>query len=262
MKTVAYMRISDKGQEAGNGIEQQRISILAWALHNNVQIDEWVSETVTGTTADREEITRLLTEASQGSLTRLVVDRLDRFARKLVVSEQLYAQFTAAGVEVVAATVKLEDSPTGNLVRQLLGSVAEFQRAEWLGRMKQAKAASIKRRGSFRGGRAATGFRSVGGGALAIDDRGADLVRLCHQLRSSGASLRNIVDVVHTRGFRTSNNTRIEVGTIHKILKREAVYRSRVPAGSPAVNVPGAQPAILTEGEPPDACPTTVTTQP
>ena len=261
MKTVAYMRISDKGQEAGNGIEQQRISIMAWALSNNIQIDEWVSETVTGTIAERDEISRLLVEAAQGSLTRLVVDRLDRFARKLVVSEQLYTQFTDAGVEVVAATVKLEATPTGNLVRQLLGSVAEFQRAEWLGRMKQAKAASIKRRGSFRGGRPATGFRSVGGGALAVDARGADLVRLCHELRSSGASLRSIVETVHSHGFRTSNQTRIEVGTIHKILKREAVYRSRVPAGSPAVNVPGAQPVILFEGEPTDACRTIATTQ-
>lgn len=249
-KTIAYMRISDKKQEQGNGIEQQRLSIMAWSLAANVKVDEWVAETQTGTTSEREEILRLLEEARAGSFSTLVVDRLDRFARKLLVSEKLYAQFTEAGVEVVAATMTLDKTPTGTLVRQMLGSIAEFQRSEWLGRMKQAKAASVARRGGFRGGRVATGYRSVGRGELAVDARGAALVRLSYSLRASGRTLEEICAEVYAQGFRTAKGTRIERGTICKILKREAVYRSEAPAGSPHIPTPGLHPPLLEDKEP------------
>ena len=60
--------------------------------------------------------------------------RANRFARDLMVQEVGYAMLGSLGVTLVAADSPssfLDDGPTSNLIRQILGAVSEFDKA-WL----------------------------------------------------------------------------------------------------------------------------------
>lgn len=70
----------------------------------------------------------------------VLVERADRLARDLMVSEILLAEFHKLGVQVVAADSTVsDDDPTRKLIRQVLGAVAEFDRSVLVAKLKAAR---------------------------------------------------------------------------------------------------------------------------
>jgi DNA invertase Pin-like site-specific DNA recombinase len=62
----------------------------------------------------------------------IIVETANRFARDLMVQEVGYAMLRSLGVTLVAADSPssfLDDGPTSNLIRQILGAVSEFDKA-------------------------------------------------------------------------------------------------------------------------------------
>ncbi len=227
MTTVAYIRVSTERQTEGNGLEQQHNTIAAWAAAKDIKIDAWAKDAETGMSVDREEIQRLLTLAQAGSLKRLIVDRLDRLGRKLVVIEALYEGFTDAGVEVLCVNHALANDPSGSMVRHIMSAVAEYQRSEWLARMKTCRRVSVAKRGTYGGGGIPYGYLSAGDGRLVIDPSTADLVRRCFALKAAGLSLHGIAAALDGEGFRTKKGTRLHPQQISRILARKDVYAGK-----------------------------------
>ncbi len=204
--TVAYMRVSTAAQLEGSGIDQQRASIIAWAVTSGVQIDEYITE-----------------------------------------DETLFASFKQLGVEVRVVGSSFDDSPAGRMLRQVMGVLAEYQRSEWLGRMKQCRKAAAAKKGTSIGGRSLTGYRSVGRGVLAADDRGAAAVARCFALRETGLSLSDVARALDAEGFRNSKGNAFAVTQVARILARADVYRATAHphAVQLAPGVVPAQPALI-----------------
>lgn len=221
-KTVAYLRVSTEAQTEGNGLEQQRRSICAFAAATGLTIDEWVTDDESGTTEDREGIQALL--ARNGSFT-LVFDRIDRLGRTLLVSESLFGKFANRGVRMVCVAQHLDDSPVGRLTRQIMGAFAEYQRSEMLSRLAAAKRAAKAHRGTYGGGTVPYGFRAVGSGKLAASADDARMVRRCYALaEGQTTSLRAIAARLEAEGFRTRKGTVIAAAQVKRILDRKEVY--------------------------------------
>ncbi len=231
MRTVAYIRVSTERQgEDGNGLEQQRRSICAFAAATGLTIDEWVTDDESGTTEDREGIQALL---ARSDAFTLVFDRIDRLGRTLMVSESLFGKFAVRGVRQVCVAQHLDDSPTGRLTRQIMGAIAEYQRGEMLSRLAAAKQAAKAKRGTYGGGTVAYGFRSVGGGKLAASADDARMVRRCHELAgTSTASLRTIAARLADEGYRTRKGTIIQAAQVKRILDRKEVYEGKANVGN------------------------------
>jgi DNA invertase Pin-like site-specific DNA recombinase len=231
MPTIAYIRVSTERQsEEGNGLEQQRRSICAFAAASGMTIDEWVTDDETGTTEDREGIQNLL--GREGQFT-LIFDRIDRLGRTLLVAESLFAKFSGRGVRLVCVAQQLDDSPVGRLTRQIMGAFAEFQRSELLARLAQCKRAAKAKRGTFGGGTVAYGYRAMGGGKLAVDPCTITLVRRCHELgKQEGATYRSIASELTKEGFTTRKGTTISAAQVWRILEREETYRGNKNVGS------------------------------
>lgn len=71
-----------------------------------------------------------------------VVETANRFARNLIVQEIGYALLKGNGVELIAADkpdVFLDDTPTANLIRQVLGAVSEFEKAMVVSKLRAAR---------------------------------------------------------------------------------------------------------------------------
>lgn len=240
--TVAYIRVSTTKQSDGNGLDQQRASICAWATVNNVRIDEWVTEQESGMKEHREQIQQLRNRAANKEIGRIIVDRMDRLGRRLVVCEQLYAEFTGLGVEVACTQHQLDASPHGTLMRHIMGGFAEYQRSEWLARMRTCRKLSVTRKGRYGGGDAPYGYKVAGGGKLAIDHATAKIVRRIFAL-SSDHSINAISRVLAAEGFANSTGRPLAPMQVKRILDRRDFYAGKAPLQDTTYE-PGVVPAI------------------
>ena len=94
---------------------------------------------------------------STGART-IIVENPDRFARDLMVQLAGHDMLKARGVTLIAAsapTFFVEDTPKAILVRQVLGAVAEFEKATLV-----AKLAAARRRKRMATGKKVEGRRS------------------------------------------------------------------------------------------------------
>ena len=146
-KAVAYLRTSSKtnvGPDKDSD-KRQLASIEAYAKSAGLEIvatfyDAAVSgaDPVTDRPGFAEMLERLL---SNGART-IVVESPDRFARDLMVQLAGHDMLSAKGITLIAAsapTFFLEDTPTAVLVRQVLGAIAQFEKAGLVAKLAAAR---------------------------------------------------------------------------------------------------------------------------
>lgn len=146
----AYLRVSSVGQTHGDGFDRQEAAIKKWAKANQRSITAAFRERgVSGTTdhLSRPALTQLFDEIATlppGTAATVVVEKADRLARDLIVSELLLRHFRELGVTVIEAeggndlTVD-SGNPTGTLVRQILAAVAQFEKSALVLKLRAAR---------------------------------------------------------------------------------------------------------------------------
>ncbi len=132
IKAFGYTRVSGLSQVGGDGPERQRLAIGNYATAAGIEIVEFFSEDgVCGATEweNRPAWVRML--ACTNGIRTVVVERLDRLARDLMVQEHILADLKARGISLVStAEPDLDsDSPTRVMFRQIMGAVAQYDRA-------------------------------------------------------------------------------------------------------------------------------------
>jgi len=105
-EALAYLRVSGKGQVAGDGFPRQRETIRRYAKAHAVSVvDGYRDEGVSGTKDldNRAGLGDLMARIRSNGIRLVVVERADRLARDLMVGEVLLAEFRKLGVTVIAA---------------------------------------------------------------------------------------------------------------------------------------------------------------
>lgn len=144
-KALAYMRCSGMGQTTGDTWDRQTAAIRKYAAANGVEIVGWYSdEGVSGTKEERDGIARLMValESNGHGAKTVIIERLDRLSRDLMVQERLISNLKAGGFELISAVEGadlLSDDPTRKFLRQVLGAVAEFDKAMTVLKLKVAR---------------------------------------------------------------------------------------------------------------------------
>ena len=155
-KAFAYLRTSsatnvgaDKDSHA-----RQEAAIQSYAQAHNVEIVRtFADDAVSGADLinERPGFAAML-EAIAGNGVRLVlVETANRFARDLIVQETGHRFMRSQGIDLIAVDSPqsfLDDTPTATLVRQILGAVAQFEKAALV-----AKLAAARKRLGKPGGR-------------------------------------------------------------------------------------------------------------
>jgi DNA invertase Pin-like site-specific DNA recombinase len=156
---------------------------------------------------DREGLADALDALRADRAEVLVVPSLDRLARDLVLQEQLIAEVRRIGGEIRSAAPGEDaylrddpDDPSRRLVRQLLGSVAEYERAMATLRLLRGRRAKIARDG-WAGGPTPYGWRTENK-RLVPDETEQSAILLARKLRRGGASLREVVRLLEASGHR------------------------------------------------------------
>ncbi|HWS48092.1 MAG TPA: recombinase family protein, partial [Acidimicrobiia bacterium] len=130
-RAAVYARVSTAEQAThGTSLRVQLEECRARAQTNGwVIAGEFVDEGVSGTTANRPALRALLEAARHHALDIVVVTKLDRFARSMRHLHALVAELCDAGVELVTVDGYFDTATSqGRLLRNILGSFAEFER--------------------------------------------------------------------------------------------------------------------------------------
>ena len=141
-----YARVSTRGQARdGNSLEAQENAL------RGAGATEIFSDAFTGTKSERPELQKLLGKIKEGD--SLVVCKLDRLARSVIQGINLIEGLLSRGVSVEVLNLgKMDDSPNGKLMRQVMLAFAEFERDLIVARTQEGKAVA-KQRPDFREGR-------------------------------------------------------------------------------------------------------------
>jgi DNA invertase Pin-like site-specific DNA recombinase len=156
---IAYLRTSSAtnvGADKDSG-KRQRAAIEAFAKRSDFEIvAEFYDEAVSGADhiATRPGFAAMLERIEGNGVHTIIVETANRFARDLMVQEVGYAMLRERGIELIAAdspTSFLDDGPTSKLVRQVLGAIAEFDKAMTVAKLRGARDRIRKEKGKCEG---------------------------------------------------------------------------------------------------------------
>lgn len=134
---MAYLRTSAAtivGPDK-NSDRRRREAIEAFAKRAGYEIvGEFYDAAVSGAdpVETRPGFAEMLQRIAGNGARTIIVETANRFARDLMVQEVGYAKLRELGIELIAAdspNAFLDDGPTPRLIRQVLGAVAEFDKA-------------------------------------------------------------------------------------------------------------------------------------
>jgi site-specific DNA recombinase len=151
MKTVQvalYARVSSEQQAAAHTIESQLAALTERARNDGAPIPserQFVDDGYSGATLVRPALDRLRDLAAAGAVNRIYVHSPDRLARNYAYQVLLIDEWRRAGVEVVFLNRPLGQSPEDDLLLQVQGIVAEYERAKIMERSRRGKKHAAQR---------------------------------------------------------------------------------------------------------------------
>ena len=142
MSVGLYARVSSEQQAKDNTIASQLEALdrrIEEDGHTCDQARRFIDEGYSGTTLIRPALERLRDLAAAGGLDRVYVHSPDRLARKYAYQVLLIDELRRYGVEVVFLNRQIGASPEEDLLLQVQGMVAEYERAKILERSRRGK---------------------------------------------------------------------------------------------------------------------------
>ena len=128
MRVALYARVSTLN---GQNPEVQLTELREYSTCRGWTVaGEYVDEGVSGAKESRPALNRLMADAHRRRFAVLLVWKIDRFGRSLRHLVNALADLDAAGVSFVSVHDNLDlSTPSGRLMFQVVGAMAEFERA-------------------------------------------------------------------------------------------------------------------------------------
>jgi DNA invertase Pin-like site-specific DNA recombinase len=213
---VGYLRTSsatnvgaDKDSE-----KRQRAAIAAFAKRAGYSVaeDDWFYDAdVKGAdpVTERPGFKAMLDRIAGNGVRTVLVEDASRFARDLIVQLTGHDYLRKLGVTLIAANAPdhfLEDTPTAVLIRQVLGAVAQFEKANLVAKLKGARDRK----------KATTGKC---GGRYSMLERNPYVVREAKCLaEEKHRSLREIAEELQARGHQSKKGTPFGTLVVQRML--------------------------------------------
>ncbi len=142
VQVALYARVSSEQQAEAKTIESQLAEIRTRIVTDGIDLAnvlEFVDDGYSGATVVRPALERLRDVAAAGGMDRLYVHCPDRFARHYAYQVLLLDELTHQGVEVIFLNRPLGQTPEDQLLLQVQGVIAEYERAKFLERSRRGK---------------------------------------------------------------------------------------------------------------------------
>lgn len=195
-KAVAYLRTSSAANVGADkdSDKRQLAAIHAFAKANGFAVvDVYYDAAVSGAdpVTERPGFMEMLARVVSNGAKTILVESPDRFARDLTVQLAGHDMLKDMGIALIPATAPdffAEDTPTAVLVRQVLGAIAQFEKASTVAKLAGARKRIRESTGKCEGRKSHVELRP-------------EVVKLAKELRHAGAGRKPKSGVLSLRGI-------------------------------------------------------------
>jgi site-specific DNA recombinase len=227
-RAAGYVRVSqERNARNGYGLDAQEAEVRRFAEYKGLRRVRFYREAgASGYERERPELERLLADAKKGMFDVAVFPSIDRAGRSVKDVIEIDAALREAGVDIVFLREGIDTAtPTGELYRNIMAAVAQFE-----GRLIYERMSKGKRRkaaeGGYTGGWLPYGYRLDDGRAVVVAGE-ARVVEGVFHWRAKGRSLRWIAGRLNGNGAKTQRNGKWHVSTVRNMLGNR-FYTGRV----------------------------------
>jgi DNA invertase Pin-like site-specific DNA recombinase len=213
-KAFSYLRVSGKGQVAGDGFPRQRAAIKAYAKANCYNIvREFADEGVSGAieTTNRPAFAEMVATLHSNGVRTVIVEKLDRLARDLMTQESALSYFQQHGFAIVSVAEPdlMASDPSRVAFRQMMGVFAQYDKSMIV----------LKLAGARMRKRAQTG-RCEGRKPFGFYEGEAAALKRMKELRAEGTGFDRIAAKLNEEGLPTRTGKPWHGIVVNRILKR------------------------------------------
>ena len=227
-RAAGYVRVSqERNARNGYGLEVQETDIQRYIEYKRLsRVGIYREAGASGYERERPELDRLLADAKAGKLDVVIFPSIDRAGRSVKDIIEIDAMLRDAGVDIVFLREGIDTStPTGELYRNIMAAVAQFEGKliyERMSKGKRRKAAE----GGYTGGWLPYAYRLDSGRVVVVREE-AQVVDRIFRWRVKGRTLAWICDRLNANGAKTRRNGKWRVSTVRGMLANR-FYTGRV----------------------------------
>lgn len=215
-RAVSYLRVSGKTEVKGDRFLRQREAIARYARRHDIDViaefhdegdggcDEW---------ANREGLAALFERVDSKDIKLVLVERADRLARDLIVSETILAKCISRHISVIEVEsgqdLTAAAEPTRILIRQILGALTHFDKTCVLQKLKLARDRKRRETGHCEGPK-----------PYGSKPEELPVVKKIGVLRARGATLQAIADKLTAEKAPTRSGARWSKQHVRNVLDR------------------------------------------
>ncbi|CAN7468813.1 recombinase family protein [Mesorhizobium sp. LjNodule214] len=218
---MAYLRTSSAANVGADkdSERRQREAIEAFARSAGFEVVEtYYDAAVSGAdpVTARPGFSAMLERLLSNGVRTILVETASRFARDLVVQETGYEMLRSRGIDLIAFDSPesfVTDTPTANLIRQVLGAVAEFEKSMLVEKLKGARERKRLATGRKVGGR--RNYSEIDGGLAMIA-----LAKKLHRYPVNGRqrTLADVAKALADAGYLSSAGTQYTPTAVSRML--------------------------------------------
>lgn len=228
-EAYGYLRVSTKGQakEDKHGFKRQKETIESFAKRAGFKIIRYFKEPVSGCKGeeDRPAFMEMVSTILRENLVNcIVVEGMDRFARELMVQEQLISYLASKGIDLHSAntgenvTQAIREDPVKKAMVQMQGVFAELEKSRLVKKLRKAREALRAKKGRCEGVKP---YGSLEGES--------EIVKLIKTLNrkpkgKKRMSYQRIADELNNRGIKPRSADKWEAMTVYNIINRKQPY--------------------------------------
>ena len=199
VKAVMYLRTSSATNLDGDSEERQKESIVKYADSQGMEIVSGAyDQAVKGSDSihEREGFAQLIQYCIDNDVSIILCENASRFARDVIVQELGYRELKKLNLQLIpvdAPDYFTGDSPSLNMIRQILGAVSEFEKSNLVSKLRSARERAKARNGKCEGRKS---LRELMG-----DSNYISMVKQVKSLRKHNKTYASIAGVLATKGY-------------------------------------------------------------
>ena len=159
MEVAMYLRISSNTNADGDSLDRQKYHISKYATANGMNIVVKKSDIgVAGSVHifERDGFRKLIEYCRDNNISTVLCENASRFARDVMAQELGYTELKKLNIRLIPVDspdyfVLENEDPVTNLIRQVLGSVSEFEKNSLVNKLRGARKRVKERNGKCEG---------------------------------------------------------------------------------------------------------------
>lgn len=218
-RAVIYARYSSSHQRE-RSIEDQISDCKAYAERCGLMVvGIYADRAISGKTDERPDFQRMIDDSKKREFDRVIVWKLDRFARNRYDSALYKHKLKQNGVSVLSAMENIGEGDESIILEAILEASAEYYSRDLRKKVLRGLTTSAKK-GLHNTGAVPYGYRLEGEKAVPDGER-AEFVRYAFEAYASGVSPAEIWHEMQRRGLDSKNGRKVSYNLVGQMLRNE-----------------------------------------